>query len=193
MAYASWSVVFGEQPSAAKWNILGTNDASFNDGTGIADGAIKPEHLLNGSSSLNTWVWDSWTPTLSGQFTNGDWTKACKYIRVGNTVICKLNLVSADATPMAGGSGDATFTLPVTAVALSATANVESLGNVMMLDAGTEVYVGTVLKTSTTTASIRAIVVDAVYAKKGVVTATVPFTWTTSDEISGIFMYEAAP
>jgi hypothetical protein len=35
MAYASWTVAFGEQPSAAKWNILGTNDASFNDGTGI--------------------------------------------------------------------------------------------------------------------------------------------------------------
>ena len=35
MAYASWSVTFGEQPSAAKWNILGTNDASFNDGSGI--------------------------------------------------------------------------------------------------------------------------------------------------------------
>lgn len=37
MSYAAWSVVFGEQPSAAKWNILGTNDASFNDGTGIAN------------------------------------------------------------------------------------------------------------------------------------------------------------
>ncbi len=36
MAYAAWSVSFGEQPSTAKWNILGTNDASFNDGTGIA-------------------------------------------------------------------------------------------------------------------------------------------------------------
>lgn len=35
MAYQSWSVVFGEQPSASKWGILGTNDASFNDGTGI--------------------------------------------------------------------------------------------------------------------------------------------------------------
>lgn len=40
MAYASWSVVFGEQPSAAKWNILGTNDAAFNamiqpDGTAV--------------------------------------------------------------------------------------------------------------------------------------------------------------
>lgn len=30
MSYASWSVVFGEQPSASKWNILGTNDAFFN-------------------------------------------------------------------------------------------------------------------------------------------------------------------
>ena len=41
MAYASWSVVFGEQPSAAKWNILGTNDASFNDGTGLNSGAVQ--------------------------------------------------------------------------------------------------------------------------------------------------------
>lgn len=40
MAYQVWSVVFGEQPSASKWNILGTNDASFNDGTGIASSAI---------------------------------------------------------------------------------------------------------------------------------------------------------
>lgn len=45
MSYAAWSVVFNEQPSAAKWNILGTNDASFNDGTGIADAAITSEHL----------------------------------------------------------------------------------------------------------------------------------------------------
>lgn len=45
MAYVSWSVVFGEQPSAAKWNILGTNDASFNDGTGIGTNAIQAASL----------------------------------------------------------------------------------------------------------------------------------------------------
>lgn len=45
MSYQSWSVVFSEQPSAAKWNILGTNDASFNDGSGIADGAVASEKL----------------------------------------------------------------------------------------------------------------------------------------------------
>lgn len=48
MAYASWSVVFGEQPSAAKWNILGTNDASFNDGTGIGAGVIGNSQLATG-------------------------------------------------------------------------------------------------------------------------------------------------
>lgn len=35
MAYAAWSVIAGEQPTTAKWNILGTNDASFNNGTGV--------------------------------------------------------------------------------------------------------------------------------------------------------------
>lgn len=49
MAYQAWSVVFGEQPSASKWNILGTNDASFNDGSGIADDAILARHILAGA------------------------------------------------------------------------------------------------------------------------------------------------
>lgn len=48
MAYASWSVVFGEQPSAAKWNILGTNDASFNDGTGLGTNVINDSSLKYG-------------------------------------------------------------------------------------------------------------------------------------------------
>lgn len=48
MAYQAWSVVFGEQPSASKWNILGTNDASFNDGSGIGDNAIIARHLSDG-------------------------------------------------------------------------------------------------------------------------------------------------
>lgn len=47
MAYQSWSVVFGEQPSAAKWNILGSNDASFNDGTGIGTGVITTAKIAD--------------------------------------------------------------------------------------------------------------------------------------------------
>lgn len=57
MAYASWSVTFGEQPSAAKWNILGTNDSFFNDqvGTGFGSGTTSKvwwEELTNGRTTL---------------------------------------------------------------------------------------------------------------------------------------------
>ena len=45
MAYTAWSVVFGEQPTAAKWNQLGTNDAGFKDGTNIDDDAIIRRHI----------------------------------------------------------------------------------------------------------------------------------------------------
>lgn len=48
MSYQVWSVVFGEIPSATKWNILGGNDAAFNDGTGIANGVIGNSQLASG-------------------------------------------------------------------------------------------------------------------------------------------------
>lgn len=65
MGYVAWSVVFGEQPSAAKWNILGANDASFNDGTGIANLSLASTALSNpykfrvyrsGNQSISTGV-----------------------------------------------------------------------------------------------------------------------------------------
>lgn len=54
MAYASWSVIYGEIPSATKWNILGSNDASFNDGTGIATGAVTSSKISGIDKSLTT-------------------------------------------------------------------------------------------------------------------------------------------
>lgn len=48
MAYTAWSVVYGEQPTAAKWNQLGTNDAGFKDGTNIDAGAITPSKRSGG-------------------------------------------------------------------------------------------------------------------------------------------------
>ena len=47
MAYTAWSVVYGEQPTAAKWNQLGANDAGFKDGTNIDAGAINNTHIAN--------------------------------------------------------------------------------------------------------------------------------------------------
>lgn len=54
MAYASWSVVFGEQPSAAKWNILGTNDAAFNNGTGLPSAGATTAFVATGQTTTST-------------------------------------------------------------------------------------------------------------------------------------------
>jgi len=45
MAYSADTFVADEQPTTAKWNKLWSNDASFNDGTGIADDAIIARHI----------------------------------------------------------------------------------------------------------------------------------------------------
>ncbi len=45
MSYTAWSVVYGEQPTAAKWNQLGANDAGFKDGTNIDSLAITTAKL----------------------------------------------------------------------------------------------------------------------------------------------------
>ena len=44
MAYSADTFVADEQPTTAKWNKLWTNDASFNDGTGILASAILASH-----------------------------------------------------------------------------------------------------------------------------------------------------
>lgn len=190
MAYQSWSVVFSEQPSAAKWNILGTNDASFNDGTGI--GAVLTNSNLSTSSGALGGAWQSWTPTLSGRFTDGDWTKACKYIQIGKTVICKFSITATDATPMAGGTIDCIFTLPVTATALSNTADLQILGMLNEFDGSSLVTLCSVLLTSTTTAKIRSQDDSATGVTGIAITSTTPWTWNSGDEMAGTFIYEAA-
>lgn len=49
MAYSADTFVADEQPTTAKWNKLWSNDASFNDGTGIGDDTIDSRHYIAGS------------------------------------------------------------------------------------------------------------------------------------------------
>ncbi len=109
MAYASISFVYGETPSASKWNILGTNDASFNDGTGIAVSAITPEKLLTGTGA--SWAWQTWTPTWTN-LTVGNGTQSAAYCQIGKTIFFRLKLVFGTTTSITGV--DPRVTPPVT-------------------------------------------------------------------------------
>lgn len=52
MAYSADTFVADEQPTTAKWNKLWSNDASFNDGTGIGDDAIIARHIADDVVSM---------------------------------------------------------------------------------------------------------------------------------------------
>lgn len=55
--YQLWNVVAGEQPTTAKWNILGNNDSSFNSGVGFNDAIIATRHMaLSKSTDANGWT-----------------------------------------------------------------------------------------------------------------------------------------
>lgn len=168
MAYSAWSVVFGEQPSAAKWNILGSNDAHFYSFLG------------------DNLAWQSWTPTGTN-FTIGNGTYACAYIKIGKTVICRFKVTLGNTSSM---GSDPTFTLPLTASAASSAGHL--IGNLYVEDSGTAAYYGVIRITSTTTFALNIQSAGATYVAAAGINSTSPFTWTTNDFVAGYFVYEAA-
>lgn len=45
--YTAITFVAGEQPTTAKWNLIGSNDASFNNGNGFEDNIIVTRHIAD--------------------------------------------------------------------------------------------------------------------------------------------------
>lgn len=166
MSYSSFSVVFGEQPSAAKWNILGTNDASFNDGSGIADSKILPRHLLTGTGSTN-WVWGSGTPNGTGF--SAKTVDTLRYIQVGKIVFCQVDIEgTSNATTL-------TFTLPVAAKAA------DTIASARIANSGAFLTTAGLIQTAaaSTTATV---------SKD---TSGAAFTNTGTKVVAGYFFYEA--
>lgn len=189
MAYVSWSVVFGEQPSAAKWNILGANDASFNDGTGI--GAVLTNGNLSTTAGALGGAWTTWSPTWS-TLTVGNGTVTGRYLQVGKTVFYRLSAVWGGTTSLAAGTD--TFTLPVTAATYPGTAATVSIGNTIYYDtSATEWYYGFVFWASTTTADFSQYMLASTTAVTADgLNATTPATWATGDQFNFSGSYEAA-
>ena len=102
MAYTAWSVVFGEQPTAAKWNQLGTNDAGFKDGTNFDNDIIKSKHLdwaaIGGGDSGGIWWEELGRHTLSSNANQMEVTAipARKYLRFLIVAIGTGGAVSVD-------------------------------------------------------------------------------------------------
>jgi hypothetical protein len=149
--YTPWSVTAGEVPTTAKWNILGDNDESFNDGTGIADNAIITRHL-NAASVTNAKTNFTAPADASGSLTlgSGVTTTDVYLIKVNNLVI-----LTGFFDKSTFSSGDTVCTLPVgyrpVAGIIRAAAFVTSaadVGRVEVSTPGTVIYRGAASKTN---------------------------------------------
>lgn len=195
MAYASWSVVFGEQPSAAKWNILGTNDASFNDGTGIANGSILPNHLKASASTLNTWAWDSWTPSWTATGTApaiGNGTLTGEYIQIGKTVIFRIKFIAGTTTTF--GTGIWLFSLPVTLSTYYTSGTPSNIGFLLggyMEDKAINGY-GVVGGRFDAISTFKVLYSNSATGTVSLVGQTAPFTWGSTDYATFSGIYEIA-
>jgi len=120
MAYTAWSVVFGEQPTAAKWNQLGANDAGFKDGTNIDTGALIARHYAalsvgtaalaaNGVTAAKIEAQQAWVaPTLTNSWVNyASGFNAAGYFKDSLGVVHMHGMIKN------GTMGAAAFTLPV--------------------------------------------------------------------------------
>lgn len=96
--YTAWNVTAGEVPTTAYWNILGSNDASFNTGNGFNDGIILPRHI---STTTSTWAWTPWVPNFTG-FSLGDGTVDATYVQIGKTVHWQLLVTGGAASSLTG-------------------------------------------------------------------------------------------
>lgn len=118
MSYSAQTFVADEQPTTAKWNLLWSNDASFNDGTGFADSIIDSRMYADGSidgehiSTTTSWDWSDWTPTFtaSGSMTiTSVVINVARYRQIGKTIHF---IIDAGYTLGGTTSNSVYFTLP---------------------------------------------------------------------------------
>ena len=135
------------------------------------------------AAELNTagGAWSTWTPTIVS-WTQGNGTVVAVYEQVGRTVNCFVSIVWGTTS-----SGFiATVSLPKTA------ARIESIGAGYIGDSAVLGYPALVVVNTTTTVSIFAHNAAATYAAATAISATIPFTFATSDFVRFSLTYEAA-
>jgi len=131
-------------------------------------------------------TYTTWTPTLTNM-TLGNGTVVARYTQIGKLVAGQFRF-TLGSTSTIGTTPQ--FSVPVTMNSNWTTA--VPLGPVWCLDSGTAIYYGICRPTSTTAAICYITNTASTYATENNITSTVPFTWTTSDQLVVPFVYEAA-
>lgn len=154
----------------------------------ISGAAIDPSKIAGGSASMLS-AWQSYTPTFSN-LTIGNGTLVAKYNQIGKNISVRVSIVFGSGSSISGG---VSFGLPVTAATYAGSGGLTLLGSGLLYDqSAARPYGCTIGMLTTTTGEIRTLAADQPYLYSFPLSSTVPMTWTSLDEISFSFSYEAA-
>lgn len=158
---------------------------------GANDSLLIPD---SGEATGLKWVagtWDAWTPTWTN-LSVGNGTVVAAFKKIGKTIVCRLSLVFGNTTSITGA---VSFTLPANRAAVGGLASVTPFGLAQFFDASAGILYSGVARAraaNVTEAAIDKHTVSGTDIVTSSLSSTVPFTWTTSDEIACEFFYEAA-
>ena len=128
----------------------------------------------------------AYTPTFTN-FTLGNGTVTASYVQVQKMVQVSVTITFGSTSSM---TGQISVSKPVTGAGGGALNTY--VGVARLADSGTGVRMAAIRNDSTGSVSVRALDVSATYPTEVNVSSTVPFTWTTNDQLLLSFVYEAA-
>lgn len=120
-------------------------------------------------------AWTSFTPTLTNMVA-GNGVHNSRYLKIGRLVIIRYNFTLGSTSSV---SGAPVFSLPAGISADGAFIATQ----VEFLDAGTARYSGLIEAENNTQVVCQALSASGTYVVQVAPTSTIPFTWTTNDQI----------
>jgi hypothetical protein len=149
----------------------------------VKDGATNFQTLATGidtSTGKGLIAWQTYAPTLSGGWANGNGTWTAHYCQIGKTVHFAAQFTIGTTTTK---GTSLIVSLPLTA----ARAILQTVGMVASPNSIYGAYIGT-----TTTITTYVVNAAATYGARNTITATVPATWATSDVLYFSGTYETS-
>jgi hypothetical protein len=159
-----------------------------NDTDLVKDGALAIRTLGNGidtSTGTGLIAWQSWTPTLSSGWLNGNGVWTAKYAKLGKIVIATGYFVVGSTTTKGSTMN---ISLPFTA---ASTVNINGVAW-CGLTSTTTISALHLFPANSTTITLFAQNTGGTYLSSGSVTSIAPFTWATNSVVSFTAIYESA-
>jgi hypothetical protein len=168
-------------------------EAKLGVGASAATSATSGQVLMKGATNT-TWTspayegdWTAFTPVFTN-FTLGNGTTSCTYKQYGQLVVVRINIVLGTTSVM---GTTPLINHPVTG--RTTFAGSTNIGNIELQDtSATTNYKGYFLYNTTTAVAMFVENAAATYVTRTGINSTIPFTWASTDVISGLYIYEAA-